>query len=63
MMYVGLVEKLKNDSSLYSITQKGINFRTQFQSIITMMQRDVESFQMKNNTPNEIMAYLKTKMH
>jgi predicted transcriptional regulator len=61
MKYVGLVEQSKNDSTLYVITQKGIHYRNQFHSIISIMERDLESFQMKSYAPKEIIANLKTK--
>ena len=61
MMYVGLVEISKTDSSLYVITQKGMIYRTQFHSFISIMERDLESFHMKNNGPKELIAELKMR--
>src|SRR3989304_144995 len=61
MMYVGLVEISKKDPTLYVITQKGITYRNQFHSFISVMERDLESFQMKNNGPKELIADLKTR--
>ncbi|MGI0056372.1 MAG: winged helix-turn-helix domain-containing protein [Nitrosarchaeum sp.] len=61
MTYIGLVEQSKDDPSLYVITQKGINYRNQFHSIISIMERDLESFQMKGFAPKELIADLKTR--
>ena len=60
MTYAKLVEKSKNDLSLYIITPKGINYRTQFHSIISALQKDNEYFQMKNIATKEIMTEIKT---
>lgn len=61
MTNVGLVEQSKNDPTLYAITQKGVNYRNQFHSIISIMERDLQSFQMKSCAPKELIANLKTK--
>src|SRR3989304_3280906 len=63
MMYVGLVEISKIDSSLYTITQKGIMYRNQFHSFISVMEKDLESFSMKNNGPKELISDLKMRKH
>ena len=60
MTYAELVEKSENDPSLYIITPKGINYRAQFHSIISALQKDKESFQMKNIATKEIMTEIKT---
>jgi predicted transcriptional regulator len=61
MIYVGLVEISKKDSTLYVITQKGITYRNQFYSFISIMERDLESFPMKNYYPKELIADLKIR--
>ena len=60
LTYVGLVEKSKIDSSYYSITQKGIDYRNKFHSFVSIMEKDLESFGMKNG-PKELIANLKTR--
>ena len=61
MMYAGLVEKAKNDPSFYAITQKGINYRNQFHSFISIMENDVENFNMNKDNPKQLIAHLKTR--
>ena len=61
MIYVGLVEISKKDPILYVITQKGITYRNQFHSFISVMERDLESFQMKNNGLKELVADIKIR--
>ncbi len=61
MIYVGLVEISKKNSALYVITQKGITYRNQFHSFISIMERDLESFLMKNYCPKELIADLKIR--
>ena len=61
MMYVGLVEISKKDPTLYVITQKGITYRNQFHSFIAIMEKDLESFHMKNNAPKELISDLKMR--
>lgn len=61
MTNVGLVEKSKNDPTLYAITQKGIGYRNQFHSFISIIERDLQSFQKRGFAPKEIIAELKTK--
>jgi len=61
MIYVGLVEKSKKDSTYYAITQKGITYRNQFHSFISMMENDLKSFDSKSNTPRELIADLKMR--
>jgi len=61
MIYIGLVEISKKDPTLYVITQKGITYSNQFHFFISVMERDLESFQMKNNGPKELIADLKIR--
>ena len=61
MIHVGLVEKSKKDPTHYTITQKGINYRNQFYSFVSMMENDLESFKMNNVGPKEILADLKMR--
>lgn len=61
MIHVGLVEKSKKDPTHYMITQKGINYRNQFYSFVSMMENDLESIHLKNNGSMEIIADLKLR--
>ena len=61
MKYTGLIDLSTQDSSFYVITQKGINYRNQFKSFVTMMEKDLESLSLHENDPAEILAKLKTK--
>ena len=61
MAYTELIEKSKQDDSFYTITQKGINYRNQFKSFVTMMEKDLENLSLHENVPAQILAKLKTK--
>ena len=59
MMRVGLVGISKKDPSFYIITQKGIVYRSQFNSFVSMMEKDLEK--LNHNDSHEILASLKMK--
>ena len=59
MMRVGLAEISKKDPTFYIITQKGIDYRKQFNSFVSLMEKDLEM--LNNNAPREILASLKMK--
>ena len=61
MMHIGLVEISKKDPSFYVITPKGVDYRSQFNSFVSMMEKDIEKLNIKN-TPQEILASLKMKV-
>jgi len=61
MIYVGLVEQSKKDPVYYTITQKGITYRNQFNSFVSMMENDLKSFGSKNHDPKELLADLKMR--
>ncbi len=61
MTHTGLVEKSKDDPSFIVITQKGMNYRNQFQSFVCIMEKDLENFNMKRGDPKEILAELKMR--
>lgn len=61
MMHVGLVEKSKQDSSFFVITQKGIEYRNKFNSFVTIMETDLKNFEMRNSFPKELLADLKMR--
>ena len=61
MISIGLVEKSKKDSSYYVITQKGINYRNQFHSFVSIMENDLENLTQRKDGPQEIIADLKMR--
>ena len=61
MTFVGLVDRAKKDPSYIVITQKGIEYRNQFNSFVSIMEKDVEKFNMKSDDPKEILAELKMR--
>jgi predicted transcriptional regulator len=61
MLYVGLVEVSKKDSSFYTITEKGIKYRNQFNSFASLMEKDLEHITIHNMDAQEIIADLKMR--
>ncbi len=61
MLYVGLVEISKKDSSFYTITEKGIKYRNQFNAFAALMERDLEKLTIHNMDAQEIIAELKMR--
>lgn len=62
MIYTGLVEEVsKKDSTFFTITQKGLKYRDQFQSFVTMMENDLESITIQSGDARKIIADLKTR--
>jgi len=62
MQYVRLVEKSKKDSSFYVISQKGIEYRNQFQSFMSVMEKDMEDYLANKADSKEILADLKMRI-
>ncbi len=61
MMNIGLVGISKEDPSFYVITQKGVDYRRQFNSFVSIMENDLMKLNI-HNTPHEILASLKMKV-
>ena len=61
MLYVGLVEVSKKDSSYYTITQKGIMYRNQFNSFASLMEKDLETITIKHGNVQELITDLKIR--
>ena len=61
MINIGLVEKSKKDPTHYVITQKGITYRNQFHSFVSIMENDLESLTLKKEGPQQILADLKMR--
>jgi len=59
MMYVGLVERSLKDPSFFVITQKGIKYRSQFQSFISMMEHDMQKISIHKPDTKQVLANLK----
>ncbi len=62
MQYVRLVEKSKKDSSFYVISQKGIEYRNQFQSFMSVMEKDMEDYLANKADSKDILADLKMRI-
>jgi len=61
MIYVGLVEVSKNDSSFYTITEKGIKYRNQFNSFASLMEKDLANVTIKHGDLQELIADIKMR--
>ncbi len=61
MMHIGLVEISKKDPSFYVITEKGVDYRSQFNSFVSIMENDLTKLNI-HNTPQEILTSLKMKV-
>lgn len=59
MLYVGLVARSENDPSFFVITQKGIKYRNQFQSFVTLMEKDMQQISLRNLDSKQVLANLK----
>ena len=59
MLYVGLVEVSKVDPSFYCITQKGLKYRNQFHSFMSMMEKDLENITIQHGDARKLIADLK----
>ncbi len=56
MLYVGLVAVSKKDSNYYTITEKGIQYRNQFNSFVTMIEKDLKHITMQHQPTQELIA-------
>ncbi len=63
MLYVGLCARSENDPSFYVITQKGIKYRNQFESFVTLMDNDMKKMSLHNIEPKQVLANLKLGRH
>lgn len=61
MIHIGLVDKSKDNPILYSITQKGIDFRNQFHTVISIVEKGFPLEQKKDFANKEITVNLTTK--
>jgi len=61
MLYVGLVEVSKKDSSYYTVTQKGLMYRNQFNSFASLMEKDLENITIKHGDIQELIADIKMR--
>jgi len=58
MQNVGLVGKSNENSSLYVITQKGIKYRNQFNSFMSMMEEDVQDISINGSNSKQLLENL-----
>ena len=61
MLYVGLVQVSKLDSSYYTITQKGLMYRNQFNSFTSLMEKDLENITVQHGDVQKLIADLKMR--
>ncbi len=57
-----LIDISEKDSSFYIITQKGIKYRNQFNSFVSMVEEDLENIPFNNNNYTQVIAKLKPKI-
>jgi len=63
MLYVGLVARSEKDPSYFVITQKGIKYRNQFQSFVTLMEQDMQKISLRNLDAKQVLANVKQGNH
>ena len=56
-----LIDISEKDSSFYIITQKGLKYRNQFNSFVSMVEEDLENIPFNNNNYTQVIAKLKPK--
>lgn len=59
MLHAGLIEISKMDSNFYTITEKGIKYRNQFNSFASLMEKDLEKIPIKHLNSQELLTNLK----
>ena len=62
MQNVGLVEKSSSDKSLYKITEKGVKYRTQFNTFMNMMEEDIQRVTSQKEDSRHLLENLKPKI-
>ena len=62
MQNVGLVEKSSSDKSLYMITEKGVKYRTQFNTFMNMMEEDIQRVASQKQDSRQLLENLKPKI-
>ncbi|MCH6586189.1 MAG: hypothetical protein IH792_04090 [Thaumarchaeota archaeon] len=62
MQNVGLVEKSSSDKSLYKITEKGVKYRTQFNTFMNMMEEDIQRVASQKEDSRQLLENLKPKI-
>ena len=61
MKHVGLVEVSKKDSSFYTITEKGIKYKNQFNSFASLMEKDLATIAIKHGDIQELISDMKMR--
>ena len=59
MIYVGLVGRSEEDPTFFVITQKGIKYRNQFQSFVSLMENDMKKITLQTIETKQVLANLK----
>ena len=62
MQNVGLVVKSSSDKSLYKITEKGVKYRTQFNTFMNMMEEDIQRVASQKEDSRLLLGNLKPKI-
>lgn len=62
MQNVGLVKKSSSDKSLYMITEKGVKYRTQFNTFMNMMEEDIQRVASQKQDSKQLLENLKPKI-
>ena len=62
MQEVGLVERSQNPPSFYKITEKGVKYRNQFNSFVSMMEDDFQNIPDYKKDPKTLLENLKLKI-
>jgi predicted transcriptional regulator len=61
MIHVGLVEVSKKDSSFYTITEKGIKYKNQFNSFASLMEKDLETITIQHGDVQKLISDMKMR--
>jgi len=59
MMDVGLVERSSSDPSFFVVTEKGVKYRNQYNSFVTLMEEDLQKISVKSTLSKQFQQYSK----
>ena len=61
MLHANLVEISKKDESFYTITEKGLKYRNQFNSFASMIEKDLEKITIQHLEAEELIVDIKMR--
>lgn len=61
MIRVGLVQVSKNDSNFFTVTEKGLQYRNQFNSFASLVEKDLEHITIQHIDAQKHIADLKMR--